>query len=376
LCDERDAGRSERFLPVTTNDMLMRALFLFAIAVCGCEPTNAKGLPRGQTSTAMSVGARHVCARVVDGTLRCFGDNSAGQLGDGTAIDPADAGETGTIRGPQIVPGLTMVAEVTAGGAHTCARTDDGLVRCWGANDFGQLGDATTTSRPTPVILPGVRSVKQLSAGGAHTCALLEDRSVMCWGRNDDGQLGDGSTTMRPTPVKVSGLGGVEEIVAGTFHTCARLTDNSVRCWGRNDAGQIGDGTVGTPRTIPTVVVGLSGPIKSIAVGLADSCVLLEDKTLSCWGRANGRASATAVIGFTDVEELAIGASPSELQVCGRRVDKSIRCTTKLGDTPRLIPGIVNAIDIAAGAEQACARLEDGGFRCWTPGGEPVAVVL
>lgn len=353
----------------------MRALLLSTVSLLACVATNEKGLPRGQATAAMSVGARHVCAIVVDGTLRCFGDNSAGQLGEGGAIDANDAGEAGTLRGPQIVPGITRVAEVTAGAAHTCARTEDGLVRCWGANDFGQLGDATTEPRLAPVILPGLRNVKMLSAGGAHTCALLEDKSVMCWGRNDDGQVGDGSTTMRPVPVRVSGLGGVEEIAAGTFHTCARLADNSVRCWGRNDEGQVGDGTRATLRPVPTGVLGLTGKVKSLAVGLADSCVLLEDKTLMCWGRAIGRPSATPVIGINNAAELTIGASPSVLHLCVRLEDKSIRCTTKPGETPRLIRGIVNAIDIAAGMEQACARLEDGGFRCWAPGGDPVAIV-
>jgi alpha-tubulin suppressor-like RCC1 family protein len=355
----------------------MRALLLLGLlSAAACEPTNAKGLQRGQSASVIAVGARHVCARVADRTLRCFGDNSAGQLGDGKVATEEAGTETGTISGPQIVPGLTAVADVTAGGAHTCARTDDGTVRCWGANDFGQLGDATTVARPTPIILTAMRGARALSAGGAHTCAISGDKTVACWGRNDDGQLGDGSTTMRPTPVSVAGLNDVEELAAGTFHTCARLADKTVRCWGRNDAGQIGDGTIGTPRRIPTKVIGLAGPVAGITVGLADSCVLLEDRTVACWGRGNARASATSVIGFVSVAELAMGASPSELHLCARLQDQSIRCTTTLGTTPRLIPGIVNAADIAVGAEQACARLTDGALRCWTPNKEPIPIVL
>lgn len=354
----------------------MRALLLLILLVPACEPTNSQGLSRGQSATEIAIGTRHVCARVADRTLRCFGDNSAGQLGDGNTIDPDAGDDGGTVRGPGIVPGLTAVAEVTAGGAHTCARSEDGLVRCWGANDFGQLGDATTVGRPTPVILPSLRNVRALSAGGAHTCALLADRTAVCWGRNEDGQLGDGSTTNRPAPVAVQGLGGIEELVAGYFHTCARLLDKSVRCWGRNDAGQIGDGTVGTPRRIPTMVIGFAAPVSGIAVGLNDSCALLEDRTIACWGRAAARASATPVIGFGNVAQLAMGATPSTLHLCARLLDQSIRCTTTLGTTPGLIPGIVNSIDIAVGAELACSRLGDASLRCWAPNARPTAVVL
>lgn len=338
-----------------------------SVVFAACVNTNDKGLPRGQSTTAIAIGARHACARVVDTTLRCFGDNSAGQLG-------GDGDDAGT--GPRLVPGLTRVTEVTAGGAHTCARTDDGLVRCWGANDFGQLGDATTVSRPTPVILPSVRNPRALSAGGAHTCAILQDKSVVCWGRNDDGQLGDGSTTMRPTPVAVTGLGGVEELAAGTFHTCARLTDGSVRCWGRNDAGQIGDGTIGTLRPIPMKVIGVPAGVLGIAVGLSDTCALVTDRSLACWGRANARPSATPIIGFADVMELAMGATPTTLHVCGRLRDQSIRCTTDFAKAPQLVRGIVNAVDIAVGAELACSRLSDASLRCWSPGAEPVPIVL
>jgi hypothetical protein len=354
----------------------MRSLHL-VVLLCACENTNSKGLQRGQNASAIAVGARHACAIVADKTLRCFGDNAAGQLGGAPASGTDDAGapsEVGT--GAVIVTGLTSVTEVTAGNAHTCARTGDGVVRCWGANDFGQLGDTTTTSRATPVILPALRNARALSAGGAHTCAILENKTVLCWGRNDDGQLGDGSTTMRPTPVQVAGLSDVEELAAGTFHTCARLVDLCVRCWGRNDAGQIGDGTSGTPRRIATNVVGLPGAVRSITTALSDSCALLADNTIHCWGRAIGRPSATPVIGFPLVSELVMGASPTTVHLCGRLPDASIRCTTTLNQTPRLVPGIVNAVDISVGAEQACARLADGAVRCWLPNGEPFPIIL
>lgn len=349
----------------------MQRLALALILLSGCEPTESKGLQRGQSTTAFAVGASHACLRVVDGTLRCFGSNESGQLGVG---GEADAGALVPPTSPTIVPGLQNVAEIAAGGAHTCVRLDDGSVRCWGANDFGQLGDSTTTTRRSPILLPGVRDARAISAGGAHTCAILADKSVSCWGRNDDGQLGDGSTTSRSTPVKVVGIDDVEQIAAGTFHTCARRSDSAVYCWGRNDAGQIGDGTVGTPRPRATLAVG-TGPASAIAVGLSDSCALLPDNTLRCWGKLLGRSSATPFIGLSSVAAISIGASPTAMQLCARLTDRSIRCAENASSAPALVHGIVDAAQIAGGASFTCARLTDGAVRCWAPGGEPYPVI-
>jgi len=346
-------------------------LALAFVLLSACEPTGSKGLERGQSATAIAVGASHACLRVVDGTLRCFGSDASGQLGVGSE---ADAGSEAPPSKPLLVPGLNGVTDVTCGGAHTCARLDDGSVRCWGANDYGQVGDATTITRRGPVILPALRGARALSAGGAHTCAILVDKSVSCWGRNDDGQLGDGSTTSRSTPVKASGIEDVEQIAAGTFHTCARRADGAVLCWGRNDVGQIGDGTVGPARPRATLALG-AGPASAIAVGLSDSCALLPDRTLRCWGKAVGRPSATPWNGLVSIAGIALGASPTSFQLCARLTDGSIRCTESTSMAPALVPGIVNAAEIAAGASITCARLTDGAARCWAPRGEPFPVI-
>lgn len=339
------------------------------VVLCLACKNNEGEVQIGQLVTAVAVGGNHACARVAGGTLRCFGDDSAGQLGDD--VNAGDAGETSVPRG---VVGLSAVAEIAAGFAHTCARLDDGAVRCWGANDFGQLGEGTTMPRATPAIV-SIRNVLSLSAGGAHTCAVLRDRTAMCWGRNDDGQLGDGSTTTRLLPVAVSGLSNVEDLAAGQFHTCARLQDQSVRCWGRNDAGQVGDGSVGTSRTLHVAVASLAG-VKKIAAGLADTCAIVQDGSIRCWGRAIGRTSATSVTGFPDAAELSISATSGQTELCARLVDHSVRCTTVFGGSPRPINGILNAVQISAGGFGTCARSSNGALRCWKPGENPTSVVL
>lgn len=188
----------------------------------------------------LTSGDAHTCAIKLDGTLMCWGDNTHGQLGDGTEI----------ARSVPTQITLADVTEIVAGGAHTCARTKDGRVRCWGDNTRGQLGDDAMTSRSSPA-LTTVTNATHLAAGRAHTCAITEERKLWCWGDNAKGQLGDGTTTTRPTPAAV--LTEVVEVAAGAAHTCARKTDGTIVCFGDNSSGQLGDGTT-TARTSPTTV--------------------------------------------------------------------------------------------------------------------------
>jgi len=210
------------------------------------------------------------------GGVRCWGSNAAGQLGDGTTSEhlvPADV----------IGLGGAAVA-LAAGDNYTCALMQPGGVKCWGINTAGQLGDGTTTAASFPVSAAGLSSgVVAITAGAEHTCALLQSGGVKCWGANVAGQLGDGTTINRTTPVDVSNLAGVNGIDAGGTHTCATLTDGSIRCWGANNNGQLGDGTrVGQSQ--PVTVTGLSSAATSVGTGIAHSCALLTNGSAACWG--------------------------------------------------------------------------------------------
>ncbi|MFO0631107.1 MAG: hypothetical protein U0325_36525 [Polyangiales bacterium] len=188
--------------------------------------------------TAITAGAAHTCAVQAGGQVWCWGSNADGQLGIGSAPS-SDV----PVMVPLSATGAPLFPEVIvyAGERHTCARLSDGTARCWGYNNNGQLGDGTTTSRMTPVTVPGLGAtenpVTSLAAGAEHTCAGMRDGTVRCWGANDKGQLGNNSTTRSTMPVAVADLTRAIALSAGASHTCAHQVNGTVRCWGGQGLG-------------------------------------------------------------------------------------------------------------------------------------------
>jgi alpha-tubulin suppressor-like RCC1 family protein len=216
-------------------------------------------IPNVADSVELSSGYEHSCARLADGTLRCWGWNGVGQLGDGTINNQTTA---------VTVQGVAGAVGVAAGGLHTCAQLGDGTVACWGDYSFGQLGDvsayleAISLSEDAgvppglpPVLVAGISDTVKVVAGRFHSCALLGNGTVKCWGANSKGQLGNGTTTDSASPVTVQSLSNGVEVRAGAYHTCARLADDTVKCWGANSFGQLGDGTT-NDSPVPVTVVG------------------------------------------------------------------------------------------------------------------------
>ncbi|MEV4613048.1 hypothetical protein AB0K43_10650 [Kitasatospora sp. NPDC049258] len=217
---------------------------------------------------AIAAGDSFSMALLRDGTVKTWGLNDKGQLG----ITPTPASSTAAVPAPTpasratavAVPGLTTVKGITAGASHALALLADGTVMSWGLNDKGQLGDDTTVNKPYPVPVLELRGVTALAAGAGHSLALLQDHTLRGWGNNANGQVGDGTTTQRNTSVPVPGLPGVTAVAAGGGHNLAVLSDGTVQAWGLNDKGQLGDGTT-TQRNTPVLVLAKSGSVSMVA---------------------------------------------------------------------------------------------------------------
>ncbi|MBN2084680.1 MAG: hypothetical protein JW748_05605 [Anaerolineales bacterium] len=203
---------------------------------------------------AVAAGTAHTCVRTAGGEVRCWGTNEQGQLGDGS--EAASRGDPGTVGG--LAGGI---AALTAKGGHTCVLSGSGEIKCWGMNKFGQLGNGTFESESTPSLVTGLEGAAGIvAAGWGQTCALLNGGILRCWGWNFYGQLGEGSTANRNHPVAVVGLDGIVTAIAGGGgHTCAILATGEVFCWGFNDSGQLGN-QANQDSSMPVKVIGLSIP--------------------------------------------------------------------------------------------------------------------
>src|SRR5262249_41923585 len=266
------------------------------ITVTPANPTISVGQTQQFTAigvngaAALDLGAFYSCALIQDGSVRCWGSNDSGQLGDGTTTNSST---------PVTVVGITGAAAVTAGGFPTVRRLPHRALQGWGRNDNDQLGDqAIGFQSSTPVRITGITRATAATAGGFHTCTLSGDGTVQCWGQNTFGQLGDGTgdpgfltqdrfqgTTFNPSPVTVSGITTATAVSAGGWHTCAPLQDGPVRCGGDNTWGQLGAGAavlpspgagVEPPRrrsVVPVTVTGISTAV-AIEAGIFHTCAV------------------------------------------------------------------------------------------------------
>ena len=308
-------------------------------------------------------GNNHTCVLQASGVVYCWGDNRFGQLGYNRTDNLAD-GEPVTSFGTVTLGGIAT--RIAAGGDHTCAVLQGGALRCWGRNDFGQLGrgntanigDNETVDSAGNVDLGAGISVKDLALGSSHTCALLTTGAVRCWGRNSEGQLGYGNATTLGDNEPINNLpnvsltGTVRKLVAGEFHTCALTMAGTLRCWGGNGFGQLGqnmgainwgDQANEFPSTLPSDII-TGAPVTDVAAGDDHTCALSSDGQLKCWGRGE-----EGELGYGSVGTGArLGAPPA----AGVNLDG------------------VTSSQITAGLAHTCALRSNSSVRCWGFGGD------
>lgn len=217
----------------------------------GAPQTTPQPVMNLQGVNEVQAGATFTCARLRDKSVWCWGENTSGQVGDGSKKDQ-----------PLPVPVSLQpdIVELAVSPQFACVRRAMGQLACWGDNSAGQLGTGDTRLAPTPIDVPGIDDAEQIAAGGLqHLCILRAGKIISCWGGNANGQLGVGTTTSSLTPVNVgSGVVDATAVVAGYNYTCARR-DKDVNCWGQDNLSQLGAGyqTPNDQRTTPVTVLGL-----------------------------------------------------------------------------------------------------------------------
>lgn len=337
-----------------------------------CAPVNSAGSGVSIFTTYVSANQQFAVSAKSDGTVWAWGDNTYGQLGDGTQINRNT---------PVEAAGVTGATDVSAGGFHSLAATNTGSVWTWGYNGYGELGSGNTSNRPTPLPVSNFTGAVKVAGGYYHSLVLRSDGTVWGFGYNGYGQLGDGTTTQRTSPVQAIGISGMTAIAAGQYHSLALRSDGTVWAWGNNSYGQLGNGTnIGAQSAVQ--VPGLSN-IVAIAAGQSHNLALRNDGTVWAWGyggygqlgegSTNSYYTIVNVSGLTDVIAIAAGTyhsvavrSDGTVWSWGYNGDGELgNGTTTNSTTPVQVTGLTGALAVAAGSNDTLALTTNGSFSVW-----------
>jgi alpha-tubulin suppressor-like RCC1 family protein len=354
---------------------------LNASTTCGSCMRACTGTDRCMAGTCVNpraivevgAGIGFSCARIADGRVYCWGDNSSGQLGIGTVVESHI---------PVQVPGITDAVDLAVGDLHVCIIHTGGAVTCWGENNKHEVGDnATTTDHQSPFDVPGISDARSIAAGDEHTCAVRAGGEVSCWGRNDRGQLGS-ATGDRGTPMDVTGLGPAAQVDCGIKFTCAVLRSGAVMCFGENGAHQLGDGGM-TDHSTPVAAGSFTDAVQ-VACGSDFACVVHATGVVDCWGADDHGQLGDGLVAASRASIAPLSSAPPAIaevscgtnHCCARTRTNIPYCwganaAGQLGDMSfmeRLVPTTVFGgyvfLAVAAGDEHSCAASATGVY-CW-----------
>lgn len=321
--------------PMTTIGRKSSILFSSVLA-CLAVLIPATGAKGAVTPVKVVAGGAATCALLSDGRIACWGTQSK------------DVGPPQTNSTPTLVSGISDATDL-AGGEPFCAVVSGGAVRCWGANNYGQLGNGTTTHSETPVTVSGITGATKVAVAGNSACALMTNGTAKCWGYNFQGQLGNGHDQAgqdSSVPVSVIGLSGASSIIGGGYSFCALMGNATTKCWGWNGDGEFGvatllqnDYTSATP-----AFTGLSA-VNSIASGYFHTCVVAGDSTVHCAGWDD-----SCMLG-----DLHPGCSSGGI-------------FTTHGSDPTQVIGIDDAVAVSSTGMHSCALQATTGVKCWGAG--------
>ena len=334
----------------STNDSscgvsLVNTIYCWGVGNLTPTPLGNGAIPSGAIISSISGGTGHFCV-IADEWAYCWGTNSNGRLGDGTSN--VQATPVAIMRG--LIPTGKTLADVAAGGNHTCALTTDSLVYCWGYGVYGSLGRNTVVSSNTAVAtvagnIPVGVTPKAISAGGYNTCVLGTNNKAYCWGAGADGEIGNGGNTQMNSPTLVSqGAVPVSATLAsigvGSNHSCVTTTAGLAYCWGAGFNGRLGNGD-SADSNVPVAVTQGSITYSKLWIGVGETCTLTSAGVGYCWGvngdgQLGGGSSYTSS-SFVNVPVLVQnGAKPSTIafteikpgdtHACGLASNKKIYC--------------------------------------------------
>jgi alpha-tubulin suppressor-like RCC1 family protein len=386
-CSRGAARAAIQYRAVHDTVLLVCVLALFdapALVAASTQPAlspSPSPSPRfGTHVLQISAGYHSTCVRVAENSgVRCFGDNSDGQLGVGEDRLQMNA--------PQATDVISDTSDIVLGRYTACCLMN-GDVACWGNGMSFQFGDGVATNRRTPVALPQVSGVSQVAVGAAHICVLLSATSgIRCCGGNSFGQLGVGTTNDVLTFPALDAFTGVRSLPAGDYHQCAIvIEDDGVRCWGSNTAGQLGTGDFEDVTLVPPSSV-LHG-VKEAATAYDVTCVIMQPLDgVRCWGSGrNGQLGSGGTENAPNPPSSDLMQGVKAVAIGGKHVCVIMQLTAGLrcwgsGQDGQLGTGTTaevlspptsditsHVLQVALGYAHTCIMTGLFGIRCWGVG--------